>query len=158
MKINTYRNHSRLLRLVRYTLPPVPTRFNGSGSINRGSIEADTLQRLYYTSHRMLRFLPCNNTVRLNLLLYVVTKYENCYFDSLAFLYQFSSLINIWIIFTRVINNGILFKFPIKSWLATRDSPLNRIETRKKFAFINHGENRWQSFDKLSTDPAKNGG
>lgn len=75
MKINTYRNHSRL-RLVRYTLTPVP-RFNGSDSINRGSIEVDTLQRLLYT-HRMLRFLRVfNNSSDRNLLnlLYVVTKY-----------------------------------------------------------------------------------
>lgn len=75
MKINTYRNHSRL-RLVRYTLTPVPLRFNGSDSINRGSIEVDTLQRLLYT-HRMLRFLHlCNNSSDRNLLnlLYVVTK------------------------------------------------------------------------------------
>lgn len=74
MKINTYRNHSRL-RLVRYTLTPVP-RFNGSDSINRGSIEVDTLQRLLYT-HRMLRFLRLyNNSSDRNLLnlLYVVTK------------------------------------------------------------------------------------
>lgn len=79
MKINTYRNHSRL-RLIRYTLTPAPIRFNGSGSINRGSIEVDTLQRLLRT-HRMLRYRRflrlCNNSLDrnlLNLLLYVVTK------------------------------------------------------------------------------------